>query len=429
MSHQGPPRPPWARRDPYSTPPEPYRGGPGKYPPPSPERQPEVDEPTAYQERHDHGYGTQPGHGAERGPGGAPAYGPHPGQGYGQPDLYRQPPPYQPPMPQQGRAPGSEHQWGPPEPYQPHSYQQPPPYREPQSHPEPQSFRTPYPDSGPGSQAEADADAPTTQFDRPADLAASADAPGPEAPGKPGAGRKGRDKRQGKSPGWGSRVGKAFAGKKRMPVVAGTAVLVLLLAVGMGWYLTREAAPHHPASTAPVPEESPSVDVNATGGMRLAPSRAAELLFPSTLKPLDQPEHTREAVGETNCASVAASKTAKQALAKSGCKKVYLALYVDQKKRYAVTFGYIDVGSAAKAKKGANRDYGDYPKYNSWFRFLIPEGSKITSKTRIFTYVSSEEKYVTFGTCAYYDGRNAKKELDEPLTREAIAVGVAIMFS
>ncbi len=425
MSHQGPR---WAQPDPHNTPPEPYGGRPGRYPPPRPERQPGVDDPTAYQERHDHGYGgygPQPGHGAERGPGGAPAYGPDPGQGYGQPDPHRQPPPQQPPMPQQRRDPGPGHGWG-----QQHSYyQQPSSSRDQRSYREPQSHGMPYPNSGPGPQTEPDADAPTTQFDRPADLAASADAPGPAAPGKPAAGRKGRDKPKGKSSGLGSRVGKAFTGKKRTPVVAGTAVLVLLLAVGVGWYLTREDAPHHPASTAPVPEESPSVDVNATGGMRLAPSHAAELLFPSTLKPLDQPEHTREAVGETNCASVAASKAAKQALARSGCKKVYLALYVDQKKKYAVTFGYIDVGSAAKAKKGANRDYGAYPKYNSWFRFLIPEGSKITSKTRIFTYVSSEEKYVTFGTCAYYDGRNAKKELDEPLTREAIAVGVAIMFS
>lgn len=421
MSHQGPPRPQWAQRDPYP-PPESYRAGPGQHPP-QPGWQPEVDEPTAYQERHDHGYGPQSGPGAVR-PGGAPAYGPDPGQGYGQPGSYRQPPPHQAPMPQQRPDPASEPRWAPQQSYDhrpPSSYQQPPSYREPQSHPEPPSFRTPYPDSGTGHQADPDADAPTTQFDRPADLAASADSPG--------AGRKGRDKTRGKRPGLGSRIGKAFAGKKRTPVVAGSAVLALLLVVGIGWYLTREDAPHHPASTAPVPEESPSVDVNATGGMRLAPSRAAELLFPSTLKPLDQPEHTREAVGETDCASVAASKAAKAALAKSGCKKVYLALYVDQKKKYAVTFGYIDVGSAAKAKKGANRDYGDYPKYNSWFRFLIPEGSKITPKTRIFTYVSSEEKYVTFGTCAYYDGRNAKKELDEPLTREAIAVGVAIMFS
>jgi hypothetical protein len=324
-------------------------------------------------------------------------------------------------MPHQPRDSGPAHRWGPPEPYQPHNYQQPPPYGEPQP------YRTPYPDPGPKPQADLDADAPTTQFDRPADLAAMSDAPDVAAPGTPGAGKKGRDKR--KSPGWGSRIGKAFAGKKRIPVVVAAAALVLLLAVGVGWYLTQDETAGHPAATAPVPEGSPSVDVNATGGMRLAPSHAAELLFPSTLKPLDQPEHTREAVGETDCATVAASKAAKQALAKAGCRKVYLALYVDQKKKYAVTFGYIDVGSATKAKKGADRDYGDYPKYNSWFRFLIPEGSKITPKTRIFTYVSSEEKYVTFGTCAYYDGRNAKKELDEPLTREAIAVGVAIMFS
>jgi hypothetical protein len=316
-----------------------------------------------------------------------------------------------------GREPGREHQWRPAEPYRPRGYQQPSPY------PEAAPYQSPYADPGPDSHAEPDADAATTQFERPADLASPADAPEPAKPGK-----RGRDKRQRKNRGSGGSFGRVLAGN-RTPVLAGAAVLVLLLAVVGAWYVFRGDEPHHPASTAPVPEESPTVAVNATGGMRLAPSRTAEELFPSILKPLDQPEHSREAVGETNCASVAASKAAKRALARSGCRKVYLALYVDQKKKYAVTFGYIDVGSAAKAKKGADRDYGDYPKYNSWFRFLIPEGSKLTPKTRIFTYVSSEGKYVTFGTCAYHDGTNAKKELDEPLTREAIAVGVAIMFS
>lgn len=403
MSQQGPPGPAWGQQDRFRTP---EREGPGPYPPqhlPPPPHQWSPEEPS-YQGPQ--GYQPSPGHGPGYGQDNGQGYGPGYGPGHGQSDPYRPPPPpYQPPDQDRYRQPGPESE----------------PYREPHGY-QPSPYRESYVDPRAGS--DADFDAPTTQFTRPADLASPA---GPAE--SAGSGGSDPDRPSGAKPGKRTPWHRGLSGKKLIGVAAGAVVLVLTLAAGGVWYLTQDTEQYPTSSAAPVPRESLGVDADATAGLRLAPSRTAEQLFPATLRPLDQPEHTREVVGETTCSSVAASKDAKTALAKAGCKKVYLALYVDQKKKYAVTFGYIDVGSATKAKKGAARDYGDYPKYNSWFRFLIPEGSKVTKKTRIFTYVSSDEKYVTFGTCAYYDGRNAKKELDEPLTREAIAVGVAIMFS
>jgi hypothetical protein len=303
-------------------------------------------------------------------------------------------------------------------------YQPPGPYHRPE--PGVESYResrdyqparpSGYADSRAGYEVDADSDAPTTQFTRPADLGSPGDSV--------------ESKKDGSGPGPKKRAArKRPRGGKLIALAAGAVVLVLTVVSAGVWYLTGDTGQQPTSRAAPVSGDGSPDDVKAAVGLRLASSRTAEVLFPPTLRPLDKPEHTREAVGEADCSSVAASKAARTALTKVGCKKVYLALYVDEAKKYAVTFGYIDVGSAAKAEKGKNRDYGDYPKYNTWFKFLIPEGSKITTKTRIFTYVSADEKYVTFGTCAYYDGRHAKKELDKLLTREAIAVGVAIMFS
>ena len=420
MSHQGLPGPPWGQPEWFR---KPGQASSGPYPPaPAPGLQRHPDEPSGYDESS--GYQEPRGYQPGRGPGHPPGQGQHhsPGNGKDQDRAYR---------PDLGDGYGS----GPPpdngelEPYRPVGtpYQLSDPYH--RSPPAPDPYRDPsgYQPAQPGGYADPwvgpgndpDFDAPTTQFTRPVDLDPPAGSPvSGKNDGGPSRAKPSRLSLSGK-----------LSRRQLTGVAAGAVALVLMLVSGGVWFLTRDAEQPHASRAAPVSGEEPAADVKAAVGLQFTPSHTAEVLFPATLKPVDQPAHIREAVGEAECVSVAASKEAKTALAKVGCKKVYLALYVDQKRKYAVTFGYIDMGSAAKAKKGADRNYGDYPDYNKWFKFLVPQGSKITTKTRIFTYVSSDEKYLTFGTCAYFDGKDAKKELDEPLAREAIAVGVAIMFS
>ena len=120
--------------------------------------------------------------------------------------------------------------------------------------------------------------------------------------------------------------------------------------------------------------------------------------------------------GAFDCDQVGTSEVTAVLIAQ-GCEEVHVASYVDASEQYAVTVGvieYADVATADAAEYALTAvlpaGWTEYPvAMDSTFYFAPPDGSGITSDTRVQGSRDAYENYLLYTLCAGYDGSNGEQ--------------------
>jgi len=197
-------------------------------------------------------------------------------------------------------------------------------------------------------------------------------------------------------------------------------VLVLLIGVGAVIYFVAsgddEGEPNTTQSLgpdntdSPTPESSDEPGDDTGGGGEPRPTD----LFPDVLAGYQRNwglTWNLVESGAFDCDQVGTAEVT-AVLIEHGCEEVHVASYVDADQQYAVTVGvieYADVATADAAEYALTAvlpaGWTEYPvAMDSTFYFAPPDGSGITSDTRVQGSRDAYENYLLYSLSAGYDG-------------------------